>query len=117
VKEEEEQMFPKARQVFDDKQLRELGDLVTARKETIEAMWGNPLTRPIHERMPVILPKAAWPLWLGETEASPDELLALLSPYPAELMRAYPIGPAVGNVKNDEPGLLDPLAGDSLAPA
>ena len=77
----------------------------------------NPLARPIHERMPVILPQAAWPLWLGDAEASPDELLALLSPYPAELMRAYPVGPAVGNVKNDEPGLLDPLAGDSLAPA
>src|SRR6266481_4333633 len=40
----------------------------------------NPLCRPIHERMPVILPKPAWPLWLGEAEASPDELLALLQP-------------------------------------
>ncbi len=77
----------------------------------------NALTRPIHERMPVILPKAAWPLWLGEAEASPDQLHALLSPYPAELMRAYPIGPAVGNVKNDEPGLLAPIAGDASAPA
>lgn len=47
VKEEEGEMFPKARQVFDDEQLRELGDLMTARKESIEAMWGNPLTRPI----------------------------------------------------------------------
>ena len=47
VKEEEGEMFPKARQVFDDEQLRELGDLMTARKETIQAMWGNPLTRPI----------------------------------------------------------------------
>ena len=77
----------------------------------------NPLTRPIHERMPVILPKPVWLLWLGEIEASPDEILALLSPYPAELMRTYPIGPAVGNVKNDEPGLLDPLASDAIAPA
>jgi putative SOS response-associated peptidase YedK len=70
----------------------------------------NALCRPIHDRMPVILPQAAWPLWLGEAEASPDQLHALLQPYPAEGMRAYPIGPAVGNVKNDEPGLLDPLA-------
>jgi putative SOS response-associated peptidase YedK len=36
--------------------------------------------------------------------------LSLLTPYPAELMRAYPIGKAVGNVKNDEPGLLERLA-------
>jgi hypothetical protein len=26
----------------------------------------------------VILPKAAWPLWLGEAGATPDELLARL---------------------------------------
>ena len=79
------------------------------RSFTIVTGLPNPLCRPIHERMPVILPKAAWPLWLGEAEASPDELLALLQPYPAEKMRAYPIGKAVGNVKNDEPGLLTPL--------
>src|SRR5712691_12961945 len=69
----------------------------------------NPLCAPIHDRMPVILPQAAWPLWLGGTETSPKALLALLSPYPAERMRVYPIGPRVGNVRNDEPGLLEPL--------
>ena len=47
VKEEENEMFPKARQVFEDQQLRDLGDLMEARRETIEAMWGNPLTRPV----------------------------------------------------------------------
>ena len=47
VKEEEGEMFPKARQVFSDEQLRELGDLMAARRESIEAMWGNPLTRQI----------------------------------------------------------------------
>jgi len=87
------------------------------RSFTIVTGLPNELCRPIHERMPVILPKAAWPLWLGDAEASPDELLALLSPYPAELMRAYPVGPAVGNVKNDEPGLLDPLVGEAIARA
>ena len=75
----------------------------------------NPLTRPIHERMPAILPKSAWSRWLGEAEASPEELHALLSPYPAELMRVHPVGAAVGNVRNDEPGLLAPLAGAAIA--
>jgi len=79
------------------------------RSFTIVTGLPNALCRPIHERMPVILPQAAWPLWLGEAEASPDALLALLRPYPAELMRAYPIGPRVGNVRNDDPGLLDPV--------
>jgi putative SOS response-associated peptidase YedK len=79
------------------------------RSFTIVTGKPNALCAPIHERMPVILPQAAWPLWLGETETSPQALLALLSPYPAERMRVYPIGPRVGNVKNDTPDLLDPL--------
>jgi putative SOS response-associated peptidase YedK len=92
------------------------GDGSIVRSFTIVTGLPNPLCQPIHERMPVILPKAAWSLWLGEEEAKPDEILALLSPYSAELMRVYPIGPAVGNVRNDTPDLLDPVAGDTLAP-
>ena len=79
------------------------------RSFTIVTGEANPLCAPIHDRMPVILPKEAWPVWLGETEASAAELLALLLPYPAELMRVYPVGRAVGNVKNDDPTLLDPV--------
>ena len=71
----------------------------------------NELCRPIHDRMPVILPPEAWPLWLGEAAADSAELLALLRPYPAGKMRAYPVGPEVGNVANDVPGLLDPAMG------
>ncbi|SRR6266851_1613928 len=81
------------------------------RSFTIITGLANGLCQPIHDRMPVILPSAAWPLWLGEEEVSPQELFALLRPYPAELMRAYRVGPAVGNVRNDEPELLNELAG------
>lgn len=87
---------------------RNPADAGIVRSFTIITGLPNALCAPIHDRMPVILPKSAWPHWLGEEEATPDELLALLRPYPAGLMRAYPIGPAVGNVRNDEPGLLDP---------
>jgi putative SOS response-associated peptidase YedK len=80
------------------------------RSFTIVTGAPNALCEPIHDRMPVILRRETWSIWLGETEASPEELRALLRAHPAELMRAYPIGPAVGNVKNDEPGLLEPLA-------
>lgn len=85
------------------------------RSFTIVTGEPNALCEPIHERMPIILPKSNWPVWLGEEEASPEELYTLLRPYPAELMRAYPIGPAVGNVKNDNPSLLDPIAAEIKA--
>jgi putative SOS response-associated peptidase YedK len=79
------------------------------RSFTIVTGKPNALCAPIHERMPVILPREVWPVWLGEAAATPEELLALLVPYPAELMRVHPIGPRVGNVRNDDPDLLAPL--------
>lgn len=47
IKEEEQQMFAVARQVFDEDQLRQLGDLMQARKDAAAAMWANPLLRPV----------------------------------------------------------------------
>src|SRR3954449_8844409 len=67
----------------------------------------NEVVAPIHDRMPVILPPSVWPAWLGEEKVGPDDLLALLRPYPAELMRAYMVGSRVGSVKNNDPALLD----------
>ncbi|HTT80789.1 MAG TPA: SOS response-associated peptidase [Stellaceae bacterium] len=76
----------------------------------------NELVAPIHNRMPVILPRATWRQWLGEDDATRDELLALLRPYPAELMRAYPVAARVGNVRNNDPDLLAAVDGASPMP-
>lgn len=72
--------------------------------------------------MPVILPPETWPFWLGEEEVPLERLLALLKACPVELIRVYPVGPGVGNVRNDEPGLLQAAgpgltAGDMLPAA
>ena len=55
--------------------------------------------------MPVIIERKDWPLWLGETEGDPGELLR---PLAENALRVWPIGKAVGNVKNDGPELLEP---------
>ena len=60
--------------------------------------------------MPVVLPHQAWRIWLGEDRAEPDELLALLRPYPAVAMCAYKVAARVGNVRNNDPALLAPVA-------
>jgi putative SOS response-associated peptidase YedK len=48
--------------------------------------------------------------WLGEKPATAQELQALIRPFPSGRMRAYRIGPQVGNVKNDHAELLEPIA-------
>ena len=51
------------------------------------------------------------PPGLGEREADADELRwMILRPYPAALMRAYPVGTRVGNVRNNDAGLLDEIS-------
>lgn len=78
---------------------------------TIITTEANALVAAVHPRMPVILPAAAWPAWLGEEAATPQALKALLVPYPCEPMTTWAVDRKVGNVKNDSPDLLAPLQG------
>jgi putative SOS response-associated peptidase YedK len=64
----------------------------TVQTFTIITTVPNELCGAIHDRMPVILPREKWATWLGEREVDPDELRwMVLRPYPAALMRAYPV--------------------------
>jgi putative SOS response-associated peptidase YedK len=65
----------------------------------------NALLAQIQDRMPVIIEKADWPRWLGEQEGDPA---SLLHPAPDNVLRVWPVGKAVGNVRNDGPQLLEP---------
>lgn len=47
IKEEESEMFAHTRTIFSDAELRELGEAMQARRDTIEAMWKNPVLRPV----------------------------------------------------------------------
>ena len=83
----------------------------TVQTFTIVTTTPNELCASIHDRMPVILPREKWAAWLGEREADADELRwMILRPYPAGLLRAYPVGSRVGNVRNNEPALLDEIS-------
>jgi putative SOS response-associated peptidase YedK len=78
---------------------------------TIITTAPNKLCGAIHDRMPVILPREKWATWLGGREADADELRwMILRPHSAELMRAYPVGQAVGNVRNNDPALLNQIS-------
>ncbi len=68
----------------------------------------NELVGRIHNRMPVILDSADWDAWLAEGTPA-DQLRSLMHPAPVEPLDAYAVSPAVNNVRNDGPELLDPL--------
>jgi putative SOS response-associated peptidase YedK len=80
------------------------------RSFAIVTTTANALCAPIHDRMPVILASDAWPLWLGEDPAPLPLLKSLLAPFPAERMTLWAVSPRVGNVKNNDPSLVEPFA-------
>jgi len=45
----------------------------------------------------------------GEESADARQLKAMLAPYPSEEMTCWPISPRVGNVKNNDPSLIEPI--------
>jgi putative SOS response-associated peptidase YedK len=67
----------------------------------------NPLMEKIHDRMPVILPREDEQVWIGDSGEA--ELQRLLKPFPAGLMKAYPVSRLVNSPKNDTPEILEPV--------
>ena len=78
---------------------------------TIITTEPNALCEPIHNRMPVILDPGDYARWLGERPVTSNELQEMLRPYYGKPMKAIKIGPKIGNVKNDEPRLIEPIGG------
>jgi putative SOS response-associated peptidase YedK len=70
----------------------------------------NELCAKLHNRMPVVLKPDVWPQWLGEELETVPELKAMLAPYPSDDMISWPVSTRVGNVKNDDPSLIEPIA-------
>jgi len=68
----------------------------------------NELMRPIHDRMPVILPEGEYARWLDPSLEPPESLLPLLRPYPSEAMEAYRVSTYVNNPTHDAPQCVQP---------
>jgi putative SOS response-associated peptidase YedK len=79
------------------------------RSFTIITTTPNELCGELHNRMPVILPPDAWSTWIGEEPAEPDQLKSLLVPY-AGAMTCWPVSARVGNVKNNDASLVEPVS-------
>jgi putative SOS response-associated peptidase YedK len=81
----------------------------TIRSFTIITTTPNELCAQVHNRMPVILPPEVWAVWLDEEPVEDATLKGLLSPYPGERMTMWPVDKRVGNVKNNDPSLIEPM--------
>jgi putative SOS response-associated peptidase YedK len=75
---------------------------------TIITTSPNALMEPIHNRMPVILPREVYNRWLEPGEVNPAQLQELIQPYPAEAMTAYAVSTLVNRPENDLAACIQP---------
>lgn len=76
---------------------------------TIITTQPNELMKSIHNRMPVILPREAHQQWLDPAAQDVDALQALLRPFDASRMSAYPVSAKVNRAGNDDASLIEPV--------
>jgi putative SOS response-associated peptidase YedK len=76
--------------------------------ETFTIITGEPnsLIAPLYNRMPVILDPDDYDAWLTAADTATPQ--ALLQPFPAQLMTAYPVSKRVNNAKNDDAAVMEP---------
>lgn len=101
-------------EVWRDKSVPDARPVRTACIVTTSA---NATMAPVHDRMPVILPASSWDAWLDPDNHDTAALKDLLGPAPDDLLDAYPVARAVGNVRNNGPHLLDPAPPAEVAEA
>jgi putative SOS response-associated peptidase YedK len=70
----------------------------------------NTIMEPIHDRMPVVLTPGQWSDWLAPQERQTDKLLAMIRPYNAGAMQAWPVSRDLNKVGvRDDVRLIDPI--------
>jgi len=69
----------------------------------------NAVTSVVHDRMPVILPKEDYDVWLDPGMQNVATASELLKPFDARLMRCYPVSTRINQVANDDEGCSAPV--------
>jgi putative SOS response-associated peptidase YedK len=76
---------------------------------TILTTSANDLLRPLHDRMPVIVDRRDFALWLDPEVTDPAVLQPLLAPAPPDEMETVPVSRTVNSPAYDGPGCIAPL--------
>jgi putative SOS response-associated peptidase YedK len=72
----------------------------------------NSLMRPVHHRMPVILPRGDWQFWLDMPEEKAESLLEMLRPLASDLLQSWPVDRRVNSTVFDQPECVVPIWDD-----
>lgn len=74
---------------------------------TIITTDADDVVRPLHDRMPVIIPPDSFERWLDPRRSDAADLDVFLKPLTGQEMGAFPVSTMVNNVRNDDPRILE----------
>ncbi len=77
---------------------------------TILTTTANPLLKPLHERMPVMLEPRQFAAWLETPSGERDAIESLFVPFPERLLAMYPVSTVVNSPRQDVPECVKPAA-------
>ena len=86
--------------IWDQTTLKNFPNLGPITSCSIITTSANSLMKPIHERMPVILPKDCYHDWLNPHNQNIEQLQDMLIPFDPELMRSYEVSTLVNSPQN-----------------
>lgn len=69
----------------------------------------NAVTSAVHDRMPVILDRINYDLWLDPGMRNVDAVSEMLRPYDARIMRSYPVSTRLNQVQNEDAECARPI--------
>lgn len=78
---------------------------------TVLTTGPNRLVATVHDRMPVLLPPEAWPLWLSPEPQEASTLQPLFTPAPEEPLEAWEVSRLVNAPTQDVPACAEPVPG------
>jgi len=76
---------------------------------TVITTEANDLIRPIHDRMPVIIPRKDYDSWLNPEMLGQETFQSLLQPYPSSEMVFFPVNPKVNKATYENPDCIEPV--------
>ncbi|HST50060.1 SOS response-associated peptidase [Jatrophihabitans sp.] len=77
---------------------------------TVITQQATDLLGEIHDRNPVLVPPRLQAAWLDCSSDDPETARRILEEIPPARLEPYVVSPAVGNVRNDGPELIEPVA-------
>ena len=76
---------------------------------TVLTVAANGFMAPIHDRMPMLLERSQWEAWLDPANDDIEELSAMSVPAAEGVLCSHQVGRAVGNVRNNDASLIEPV--------